>query len=91
MTSDLGPIGKILEQKLKAAFKPTLLRVIDESNQHHGHAGAHPSGESHFRIQVTSESFRGQSRVNQHRMINQCLADELAARVHALAIEAGVP
>jgi BolA family transcriptional regulator, general stress-responsive regulator len=87
MTSDLGPIGKILEQKLKSAFKPTLLRVIDESNQHHGHAGAHPSGESHFRIQISSESFQGQSRVNQHRMINQCLAEELASRVHALAIE----
>jgi BolA protein len=87
----LGQIGEKLEQKLKDAFQPTLLRVIDESNQHHGHAGAHPSGESHFRVVIRAEAFRGKTRVNQHRLINQCLAEELAARVHALAIDAAAP
>jgi BolA family transcriptional regulator, general stress-responsive regulator len=91
MTSVLGPIGKKLEHKLEIAFQPTLLRVIDESNQHHGHAGAHPSGESHFRVTIRAESFRGLSRVNRHRLVNQCLAEELAGRVHALAINAAAP
>jgi BolA family transcriptional regulator, general stress-responsive regulator len=90
MTSVLGPIGKKLEHKLEIAFQPTLLRVIDESNQHHGHAGAHPSGESHFRVVIRAEGFRGLGLVARHRLVNQCLAEELAARVHALAIDAAV-
>jgi BolA family transcriptional regulator, general stress-responsive regulator len=85
--TDLGPIGKTIEQKLQAAFQPTRLSVIDESNQHHGHAGAHPSGESHFRIRIAATGFTGKSRVAQHRLINEALAAELKSRVHALAIE----
>jgi BolA family transcriptional regulator, general stress-responsive regulator len=89
MTQELGPIGKKLESKLRQSFQPHLLSVIDESNQHHGHAGAHPSGESHFRVVIRSDVFKGITRVAQHRMINACLADELQSRVHALAIDAG--
>lgn len=76
-----------MESKLAAAFSPQVLAVIDESNQHHGHAGAHPSGESHFRVKIASAAFQGKSRVEQHRMINTALAAELKSRVHALAIE----
>jgi BolA family transcriptional regulator, general stress-responsive regulator len=88
---DLGPVGKTLEEKLKAAFNPSALSVIDESDQHAGHSGAHPSGESHFRVKIMAEAFRGVSRVGQHRMVNEALAQELKSRVHALAIEASVP
>ncbi len=84
---DLGPVGTTLRQKLEAAFQPAFLSVIDESNQHHGHAGSHPSGESHFRIRIMADALAGKSRVEQHRMINTALADELKSRVHALAIE----
>lgn len=91
MTQILGPIGETVERKLQAAFHPALLRVIDESNQHHGHAGAHPSGESHFRVVIRAEAFRGLSRVARHRLVNQCLAEELRTRVHALAIDADGP
>jgi BolA family transcriptional regulator, general stress-responsive regulator len=88
---DLGPVGKTLEDKLNAAFNPTSLSVIDESHQHAGHAGAHPSGESHFRVKITAKAFKGVSRVQQHRLVNDVLAEELNARVHALAIETRVP
>jgi BolA protein len=87
MSEGLGPIGRILDDKLRAAFQPTQLDVIDESRQHHGHAGAHPSGESHFRIRIGSALFSGKNRVAQHRMVNEVLAHELKTRVHALAIE----
>jgi BolA family transcriptional regulator, general stress-responsive regulator len=88
---DLGPVGRTLEHKLKAAFNPIVLSVIDESHQHQGHAGAHASGESHFRVIIKAEAFRGVSRVAQHRMVNDVLATELKSRVHALAIEANAP
>ena len=87
MQQILGPIGQVLEQKLRAALSPALLQVIDESNQHHGHAGAHPSGESHFRVRIAADRLVGKSRVAQHRMINDVLTLELKTRVHALAIE----
>ncbi len=87
----LGLVGKSLEAKLQAAFAPIALEVIDESSQHQGHAGARPDGESHFRVRIVAAAFKGKSRVELHRMINQVLALELKERVHALAIEATAP
>lgn len=87
----LGPIGLGLEQKLREHFVPIELNVIDESDQHHGHSGSHPSGESHFRVKITAEAFRGVSRVQQHRLVNMLLAEELKTRVHALALETKSP
>ena len=86
-----GPVGQTIAAKLGAAFAPLLLEVIDESHQHHGHSGARPDGESHFRVRIVAEAFRGQSRVDQHRMVNAVLADELKERVHAVAIETAAP
>jgi BolA family transcriptional regulator, general stress-responsive regulator len=83
----LGPVGTAMKAKLEAAFQPALLSLIDESNQHAGHAGSHPSGESHFRVRIMAERLKGRSRVEQHRMVNAVLAEELRQRVHALAIE----
>jgi BolA family transcriptional regulator, general stress-responsive regulator len=88
---ELGPVGKTLERKLFAAFQPFVLNVIDESNQHTGHSGSHPLGESHFRVTIVADAFRGKSRVACHRMVNEALAEELKTRVHALAIEASAP
>jgi BolA family transcriptional regulator, general stress-responsive regulator len=85
--TELGLVGRILEQKLSDHLHPTHLEVIDESNQHHGHAGAHPSGESHFRVRIASNAFKGLSRVAQHRLVNAAVAEELKTRVHALAVE----
>jgi BolA family transcriptional regulator, general stress-responsive regulator len=83
----LGPVGQSIEAKLTKAFSPRRLEVIDESHQHAGHAGAHPAGESHFRVKIAARAFSGLARVAQHRLVNEALCDELKARVHALAIE----
>jgi BolA family transcriptional regulator, general stress-responsive regulator len=80
-----------IAEKLAAAFAPLKLDVIDESHQHVGHAGHRPGGETHFRVHIVSEAFRGKSRVERHRMINQTLSAELAGGVHALAIHASAP
>ena len=87
----LGLVGKTMETKLREAFQPSALEVIDESAQHHGHSGARPDGESHFRVKIIADAFHDKSRVEQHRMINAVLALELKERVHALAIEAAAP
>jgi BolA family transcriptional regulator, general stress-responsive regulator len=84
-------IQDIIATKLRAAFAPESVRVEDESHLHEGHAGHRPGGETHFRLYIVAEAFRGKSRVERHRMINTALATELKARVHALAIHAAAP
>ena len=42
-------------------------------------------------MKVVSEVFTGKSRIDRHRMINKLLDAEIAAGVHALAIEAKAP
>lgn len=83
----MGPIGKRMAEKLEQALSPSLLEVIDESHHHAGHSGSRPDGESHFRIRIAAPALAGLSRVNQHRKVNEVLAEELRERVHALAIE----
>ena len=80
-----------IAEKLATAFAPQSLDVVDESHEHAGHAGARPGGQTHFRVHIVSEAFRGKSRIERHRMINQTLSGELAGSVHALAIHASAP
>ena len=81
----------VITEKLSKAFAPESLRVEDESRLHHGHAGHRPGGQTHYRVYIVSDAFRGKSRVERHRMINAALAAELAGGVHALAIHAAAP
>ena len=80
-----------IAEKLTTAFAPQNLDVADESHQHEGHSGHRPGGQTHFRVSIVSEAFRGKSRSERHRMINQSLAGELSGGVHALAIHASAP
>jgi BolA protein len=77
--------------KLTSEFRPVRLHVRDESHSHEGHAGYRPGGQTHFRVSITSEAFRGVGKVERHRMVYAALADEIEAGVHALAIEANIP
>jgi BolA protein len=81
----------LITQKLTEAFAPQSLKVVDESHQHAGHAGHRPGGETHYRVYIVSDAFKGKTRLQRHRMINETLSGELAAGVHALAIHAAAP
>jgi BolA protein len=91
MSTQAANTGERIAEKLTAAFAPSALEVIDESERHHGHAGWREGGETHFRVKIVSETFAGKSRVDRHRLVNAALADELDAGVHALAISAKAP
>lgn len=84
-------VAEIITRKLEAAFAPEQLELIDESARHRGHAGWREGGETHFRLRMTSARFKGESRLARQRAVNQVLADELADRVHALAMELRAP
>jgi BolA family transcriptional regulator, general stress-responsive regulator len=81
----------LITQKLTEAFTPQSLKVEDESHRHEGHAGHRPGGETHYRVYIVSEAFKGKTRIERHRVINETLAGELAGGVHALAIHASAP
>ena len=80
-----------LEDLLRRTFAPDLLEVRDESANHIGHAGSRPEGETHFHIRISSQVFAGKTRVEQHRLLNQVLADEFASGLHALCLSTCTP
>ena len=53
--------------------------------------GTDRAGKLISRVYIVAEAFKGKSRVERHRMINDILSAELAAGVHALAIHAAAP
>ncbi len=79
-----------LRRRLDEAFSPQELIVEDESHRHAGHAGA-AGGQSHFRVRIVSEAFRGVPPLARHRLVYAALSDMLRDDIHALAIEALVP
>jgi BolA protein len=86
-----GSVQDQITARLTAALQPTSLVVLNESASHAGHMGDDGTGESHFRVEVTSAAFAGLTRVARQRLVNQALADLLRERVHALAIKATAP
>jgi len=84
-------VQDIITDKLTKAFAPESLSVVDESHEHAGHAGHRPGGETHFRVYIVAQAFKGKSRLDCHRMINEALAHELKSGIHALAIHAAAP
>jgi BolA protein len=84
-------IADRIHAKLTAALQPTRLVIHDESHRHAGHAGARSEGETHFRIEIVSSAFAGESRIARQRRVYALLAEELSERVHALALTTRTP
>lgn len=84
-------VAAAIRRKLTDALAPTALDIEDESHRHAGHAGARPSGESHFRLRIVSAAFAGKGRVERQRMVYGALAEELAHDIHALALTTLTP
>ena len=86
-----GPLQHEIETRLREAFAPARIEVINDSASHHGHAGDDGSGESHFTVLIESARFSGQTRLERQRMVNSALGNIPGERVHALAIRAYAP
>ncbi|MCE8508586.1 BolA family transcriptional regulator [Ruegeria pomeroyi] len=81
-------IAEEMRTRLQAAFAPSELEVVDDSESHRGHAGFREGGQSHFNIRIRAAAFAGQSRVARHRAVHQALGD-IVPRIHALALDIG--
>lgn len=84
--SRTSPMQTQIQTKLEQAFDPAELEVINESHLHAGHAGDDGSGESHWRVVISSSAFDGVSRVDRDRMVYAALADEMKM-IHALTLK----
>jgi BolA family transcriptional regulator, general stress-responsive regulator len=88
---DSGPVATEMLRRLNSALKPTRVELNDDSEQHRGHGGYNPAGESHFSLTIESAAFVGKSRVERQRMVYAALGDLMRERVHALSIRAAAP
>ena len=88
---ETGPVATEILKRLNSALSPTMIELIDDSEQHRGHGGYNPAGESHFILKIESAAFEGKNRVQRQRMIYAALGDLMQGRVHALSIRASAP
>lgn len=79
-------LESVIQQKL-GQFEPQFLEVVNESHMHNVPAGS----ESHFKVTVVSSTFEGERLLNRHRMVNDCLREELEGSLHALALHTLTP
>ena len=80
-----------MEKLLKTQLAPLAFALADESALHAGHAGAAPSGQTHYRLALVSAAFTGLSRVARQRLVHKTLAEEFASGLHALVMELKAP
>jgi len=86
-----GPVASEMLERLHSALNPSRIELTDDSEQHRGHGGYNPAGESHFTLRIESAAFAGKTRVERQRMIYAALGELMRERVHALSIRAIAP
>src|SRR4029079_9617928 len=85
---ETGPVATEMLRRLNSSLAPTHVELVDDSEQHRGHGGYNPAGESHFSLRIESAAFAGKSRVERQRLVYSALGDLMRERVHALSIKA---
>jgi len=76
-----------IKLKLEQAFPDAKIEVTDNSAGHESH---NPKG-AHIAVHIIYKGFEGKSLIEQHRMINDVLKEELENNIiHALQIKTQV-
>ena len=83
-------VAETIRARLQA-LEPVALDLVDESEQHRGHAGYREGGNTHWRLSIVSPRFAGKPTVARHRMVYQALGELMQHPIHALAITARSP
>lgn len=91
VSSSAGPIEKSIVEKLEGAFAPVAHLVIE--NESYKHSSGNRTAESHFKLLIVSEAFKGKTLVARHRMVTEAVAGGKGKDlpVHALSIQAKSP
>lgn len=75
-----------LEELLRAAFPAAAFQLFDDSVHHAGHAHGF-DGETHYRLNIVDEGFRGMPLIQIHRKIIAAIKPETDAGMHSFVIE----
>lgn len=78
--------ASIIKERLEKAFSPLHLEVINESDQHVGHAG-YLDGDRHFLIVISAKCFTQLPKIEAHRQIYALFDDMIPEQIHALKIK----
>ncbi|KAI8886563.1 bola domain protein [Backusella circina FSU 941] len=92
-SNEKGPVQLSIETKLTEALNPTEMDIVNESHLHAHHEPMKgvTNKETHFRVTIVSDQFKGKTLMQRHRLIYSLLNDELQAGLHALSIKAKAP
>jgi stress-induced morphogen len=69
-----------IERRIKAAIPDAIVEIRDLAGDG-----------DHYAATVTSEQFRGKSRVQQHQLVNAAFGTDLGTVLHSLALQTRVP
>ena len=69
-----------IERRIKAALPDAIVEIRDLAGDG-----------DHYAATVTSEAFRGKSRVQQHQMVNAAFGTDLGTVLHSLALQTRIP
>lgn len=72
--------GPEIERLIKQAFPEAQVIVVDMAGDG-----------DHFAARITSEAFKGKSKIQQHKMVYDALQGQMGGALHALALETIVP
>ena len=77
---------QLIAARIQQAFSPRHLEVLDNSDEHVGHAG-HQGGGRHFTVIVAAAGLKVLSRVDAHRKIYALFTELMPDEIHALIIK----
>lgn len=78
-------IKNILQQ-----LNPVIIELQNDSAKHAnhaGHMGVEPTGETHYKIKIIADAFKGLSRVDRQRKVYDLLRAEFNSGLHALELK----
>lgn len=76
----MGMAANEIERRIKAALPDAKIEIRDLAGDG-----------DHYAATVTSEAFRGKSRVQQHQMVNAAFGADMGTVLHSLALQTRVP
>lgn len=86
--SETGPVEELIIEKISLSLAPSRLTVKNDSHKHSHHQpmqNAENVKESHFRLEIVSDSFSGKTLPARHRLVYALLEDEFNSKgLHAL-------
>lgn len=69
-----------LRRALEAAFPGSEVQITDLTGTR-----------DHYQVSIVAEAFRGQSRMQQHRLVYRALGELVGGAIHALSLQTAAP